>query len=170
MPVTWSIEDAEFRELVAKFSAVNIEGAVAEGVLRTAEDMQEAVRQAVVAHPDIQSPANLISQYDGGPGPPMAQTRAWQVIQLGDGAYEVRPHPQVRQRAVILEFGSSSPIVPRNANALRFNVNGVPVFADSVSGIEARRYWRSALRKVMQEDRLAENIAAAVEDEFDDKL
>jgi len=126
---------------------------------RSADALAEMVRQAVVDEDSISSPANLLSEYEGGPGPSMSRRKAW-VVQRIRNKWVVRPHPQVEQRATVLNYGYPGRITPNNADALRFTINGVPVYRDSVEGPERTRYWQAAVRRFRQSGEL-ERIAQA---------
>lgn len=125
---------------------------------RTAEAAAEMVRQAVVAEDDIKSPASLLSEYDSGPGPSLSWSAAWQVDPVGNDRFVLNPHPKVRQRAIVLNFGYSGDITPNQADVLKFNVNGVPMYRESVSGPDATGYWQAAFQRMRSSDKL-ERIA-----------
>lgn len=105
------------------------------------------VREAVVASPEINAPATE-GPYESGPGPSMASKEAWVVDEISDSHFQVRPHPLVRQRAIVLNDGYSGRIEPKQADALRFTVNGVPRFAAWVEGPDAAGYWEAAFRRL----------------------
>lgn len=167
MPIKWDVRFSEQLEtLSGKFEAIDMDRVMREGIEQTADDMAETVRLQVSNHPDIKSPADLISPYEGGDGPPMARKQAWNVKQQGPSTFIVEPDPRVRQRAIILEYGTRDPIKARSADAMKFTVNGVPMFREEVSGIEARGYWQAAMQQIRSEKQFTQNL----EDEWADEL
>lgn len=167
MPILWDERYSQDLEtLSAKFEALNPDRVIREGVEQTADDMAEIVRLQVSNHPDIQSPADLVSPYEGGDGPPMARKQAWNAKQTGPATWTVRPDPRVRQRAIILEYGTRDPIKARTGETMRFTINGVPVYREEVSGIEARGYWRAAMQEIRSSGKFEQNL----EDEWSDEL
>lgn len=156
-------------DLSSSLEAVDMESVKIETIRRSAHAMAEMVRQAVVAEDKIKAPANFHSEYDGGPGPSMAHRNAWNVIKTGN-TYEVRPHPEVKQRAIVLNYGYPGEITPNTADVLKFNINGVPVFAESVSGPEYTGYWQAAERRFRASGKLERIAAAELREEFEEKI
>lgn len=135
-----------------------------------AEEMAEQVRLAVVAEDDISSPARLQSQYEHGPGPSMARRAAWNVSKSGANSYTVTPHPSVRKRAEVLNYGVSGKIYPKDADALRFTIDGVPVYRPYVEGPDQTNYWSAAMRNMEasgEVEKIAEyELRAEIEESF----
>lgn len=134
---------------------------------RTADAMAEIVRQAVVAEDDITSPA-MSSKYSRGDGPPMATGAAWLTEKVGPNRYIVTPHPEVRQRAIVLNFGYPGRITPNNSPVLSFTINGVPVAFESVKGPDATGYWQAAYQRMQQSDKLRRIANDELEGEIED--
>lgn len=168
MPIKWDVRYAnQLRTLEAKFEAIDMDRVIRRGIEQTADDLREVVRTHIVAHPGIESPARLNSPYEHGPGPSMVRRPAWIVEHTGKGTFTVKPHPKVRQRAVILEYGTRDPITPQTGDYLWFTVDGVPRSVEQVSGIEPRGYWRAAMQQIESEFRLRKNLEDAYEDELE---
>lgn len=149
MPVKFGvlrIQD-ELEELRFNLDAIDIDKVKQETVRSTAMVMNSMVRQTLVAEERLNIPATK-GPYESGPGPSMADKDAWIVEPVGDSEYTVRPHPQVKQRAYVLNYGYSGPITPNSADALRFTINGIPVYRDSVPGPEPTNYWQAALTRM----------------------
>jgi len=113
---------------------------------KLALEMQDLVTAAIAQEDDITSPA-MNSKYERGKGPSLVQRAAWEVEDKG-GYYSVSPHPSVRTRAIVLNSGVAGKITPNGDGPLRFEVNGVPVYAESVDGPDATGYWQAAMRRL----------------------
>lgn len=160
----------QLRSMERRMATIDIDEVRKEGAKATAEDLTQMVRDAVAAHPDISSPANLQSRYyvgspDSSKGQPLTTRAAWEVDQVGDGSYRVRPKPNVRRKAMLMEFGRSS-ITTGPDNPMRFWVDGVPVFTHHVDAVEPKYYWRTAVRKVRADGVLSDNLEKELEKEF----
>lgn len=166
MPIVWDERySQELETLSGKFEAIDMDRVMRRGIEQTATDLSEIVRQQVFESA-IRSPADKISPYEGGDGPPMVTQRAWQVRQEGPRSFIVEPDPRVRQRAIILEYGTKDPITTQSAEAMRFTVNGVPMYREEVSGIRAYGYWRAAMQQIRSEREFTQNL----ENEWADEL
>lgn len=166
MPIVWDERHSkELETLSAKFEAIDMDRVMRRGIQQTAKDLSEIVRQKVFESA-IRSPADKISPYEGGDGPPMATQKAWVVKQEGPRSFTVEPDPRVRRRAIILEYGTRDPIEARSAEAMRFTVNGVPMYRKQVSGIRAYGYWRAAMQEIRSERKFTQNL----QDEWADEL
>lgn len=151
----------EFEEYI---DSVDMEKVFRTTIKEAATTLAEMVRQAVVAEEDIRSPARLNSPFENGPGPSMARRRAWKVKKKGD-RYIVKPHPEVEQRATVLNSGWGT-ITPNSADKLAFTVSGIPsssegttetrslIQKDSVDGPDETAYWQAALRRFEESDEL----------------
>jgi hypothetical protein len=159
--------EQDLEEFKFKIEAIDMESVKEETLRRVAEEMSEFVREAVIAEPDITSPA-LNSPYERGPGPSMATRDAWMVEKRGADRYIVSPHPKVRQRAVVLNFGYPGTIKPKNSDYLRFMVDGVPIFRKEVEGPDETGYWQAAYNRMEQSGRLAEIAQEELEEEIED--
>jgi len=147
--------------------AIDMESVKENTVRRAAQEMAGMVRQAVFES-SIKSPASKISPYESGDGPAMATSDAWLVEKDGPSSYTVRPHPQVRQRAVVLNFGYPGEITPKNGEFLKFTVEGQPVWARSVDGPDATGYWQAAIQKMRNSGKLEEIAAEELNKEFEE--
>lgn len=140
---------------------------VERAVEKTAEDMAEIVATHVTANPEINSPATS-GPYERGPGPSMSTKEAWKVRRMNKNTFQVRPRPEVEQRAIVLERGHiPNRIFPKQADVLRFTVNGVPVYRESVQGTTARRYWQGALQEIESKNHLGQHLQDEIEEEAD---
>lgn len=161
----------EFSEDLQDFQmtleAIDMESVKENTVRRAAEEMASMVRQAVFES-SIKSPASKISPYESGDGPPLATNEAWMVEKDGPNRYTVRPHPQVRQRAVVLNFGYPGEITPKNGEFLRFTVEGEPVYARSVEGPDETGYWQAAYRRMQNSGKIEEIAAEELNREFEE--
>ena len=171
MPIDYGI--FEIREDLENFAlsvqAVDMESVKEETLKRVASEMAEMVRQAVIAEPSITTPA-LNSPYERGPGPSMATKDAWQVTKAGGNRYTVSPHPSVRQRAIVLNFGYPGMIRPTNADYLRFTVDGVPVFRKEVPGPDETGYWQAAFQRMESSDKLEQIAQEELDEELEEKF
>lgn len=168
MPIRFESSKIEqdLDEFNLRLEAIDMDSVKRKTLKRTANAMAELVRQAVVAEDDIQSPAGLLSPYESGPGAHMATLDAWHVHEKSSGQWVVEPKPQVRQRATVLNFGYPGMITPNNADALRFTVNGVPVFRESVQGPDRTGYWQAAFRRMEKSDKLRQIANEELDEEI----
>jgi len=159
MPIEYNVNSIkeDLNRMSANIEAVDMDSVKERTLKRVAGAMADHVREAVVAEPDITTPA-LNSQYEQGPGPNMARRAAWQVRKTGANRYSVFPHPEVRQRAVVLNFGYPGMIRPTNSEYLRFTIDGVPVFRKEVEGPDETGYWQAAYQQLQSSNKL-ERIA-----------
>lgn len=153
-----------------RMATIDVDKVRRNGAKATAEDMTQMVRDAVSAHPDISSPANLQSRYyvgspDSSKGHPLTVQKAWEVDQVGDNSYRVRPRANVRRKAMLMEFGRSS-ITTAPDNPMRFWVDGVPVFTHEVDAVKPKYYWRTAVRKIRADGVLSDNLKEELRKEF----
>lgn len=160
---------AELGVLRAQLGAIDEDEVKKETARRIAEEAAKMVRQAVFES-SIRSPADKISPYEGGPGPALATSPAWIVEETGKNTYTVSPHPQVRQRAHVLNYGYPGKITPTTADYMRFTVNGVPVFRKEVDGPDPVGYWEAAFRRLEQSGKIEEIAEEVLEEEVDEKL
>ena len=98
----------ELKELETRLATIDLDSVVEESAKETAAELTQVVRDAVAAHPEISSPANLNSEYyQGSPAtsahPPLTQRRAWEVTQVGND-FRVSPVPNVRRKAMLMEL------------------------------------------------------------------
>jgi hypothetical protein len=161
--VTHTIDDLDFGD-------IDTEKITRNTMRRIAEEMTEMVRVAVVAEDDIKSPASLLSPYEAGDRPQMTQKDAWQVHKVTRDSYTVRPHPNIRQRAVVLNYGYQGRITPTNADYLRFTIDGVPTFRKSVEGPDETGYWEKAIQKMEQSDKPKRIAKDELEEELDESI
>lgn len=160
-------EDLEDFEMSLK--AIDMETVKRNTVRRAAQEMASMVRQAVFES-SINSPADKISPYESGDGPPLATNDAWLVKKESNNEYSVQPKPEVRQRAVVLNFGYPGEITPTDSPFLVFEVNGEPVWAKSVEGPEATGYWQKAYQRMQESGKLEEIAEEELSDEFERKF
>lgn len=126
-----------------------------------ADEMAQMVRQAVLAEEDITTPS-VNSKWGQGSaggegrsrGASMSREKAWNVSRNGPNSYKVSPHPKVRQRAYVLNFGYPGVITPTNAEYMRFYLEGMPIFRKEVNGPEPTHYWSAAYRRMEQSGKL----------------
>lgn len=171
MPIDLNVSNIqhEISDFAFKLEKIDMESVKKSTAKRTAEAMSEMVRQAVVAEGDIQSPPiGGNSPYTRGDGPSMSTGAAWLVEQVGSDKYVVTPHPEVRQRAIVLNYGYPGRITPNSAEALRFTIKGVPVFATSVKGPDPTGYWQAAYRRMQSSDKLERIANDELEKEIDE--
>lgn len=172
MTLEFSVEDlsSDLIELRSDIEAIDMDAVKKRSTKRFAEEMAEYVRKAVV-NSDIQTPG-MNSIYGRGPGPSMSTASAWVVKQDGKNRYSVRPHPKVRQRAIVLNYGYPGRITPNDSEALKFEVKGVPepVFAKSVSGPDYTGYWQAAMKNLESSGRLEEIANEELEEEVEFKF
>jgi hypothetical protein len=161
--------DKDLAQMSANIEAIDMDSVKKKTAKRIAEEMSKMVRQAVFES-GIKSPADKISKYSGGDGPPMVTNAAWLVRQTGPNRYSVFPHPEVRQRAIVLNYGYPGRITPNSADALRFEVNGTPVFAESVEGPDAYNYWDKAWRRIQKSKKIDDILGEELEAEFEEKF
>lgn len=152
----------------ASLEAIDMESVKERTVKRAAEELAGMVRQAVFES-SIKSPASKISPYESGDGPPLATRDAWIVTKEGSSSYSVRPHPKVRQRAVVLNFGYPGKITPKNGEFLKFTVEGEPVWAREVDGPEATGYWQAAIQNMRSSGKLEDIAEEELQKEFEEK-
>jgi len=171
MPIDYQLQNIEkdLAQMSTNIQAVDMESVKERTLKRVAEEMSGMVRQAVFES-NIRSPASKISPYESGDGPPLATNDAWLVKKTGGNRYSVFPHPEVRQRAMVLNFGYPGMIRPTNAEYLRFTVDGVPVFRKEVEGPDATGYWQAAFQKMQNSDKLQEIANEELEAEFEEKF
>lgn len=159
MPIDYSILQVE-RELDEfQFSLEQIDmEEVKEDTLRSvAMVLQSYVIQQLRAESKITKGSE--SEYEEGPGPSMFSRDAWLIQKDSDSRYRLRPHPQVEQRAFVLNRGWGE-ITPNSADYMRFTVDGVPVYRESVPGPDRTQYWQQAFRKLEESgefERVASN-------------
>lgn len=140
-------------DLAVSLESIDMEKVKRDTLKKSADAMAEMVRLAVVAEPNINTPASLNSPYESGPGYSMSRRNAWQVKEMGD-QYIVTPHPKVEQRAVVLNYGVSGRITPDDSDYLWFEINGVPHSVPSVEGPEYTGYWQAAMRRFQSSDKM----------------
>jgi len=171
MPIDYGIFEIEkdLENFLFSVEAVDMESVKERTLKRVAAEMADIVRQTVIAEPKITTPA-LNSPYERGPGPSMATMDAWQVSKSGANRYIVSPHPLVRQRAVVLNFGYPGMIRPTNADYLRFTVDGVPVFRKEVPGPDETGYWSAAFQRMESSDKLEEIAQDELNKELEEKF
>lgn len=171
MPINYSIQNIEkdLAQMSANVEAIDMESVKRRTLKRVADEMSKLVRQAVVDEPSITTPA-LNSPYKQGPGPSMSRHDAWMVEKTGANRYSVFPHPEVRQRAMVLNFGYPGMIRPTNSEFLRFTVDGTPVYAEEVEGPEYTGYWQAAYRKLQNSNKLEEIAGQELQAEFEEKF
>lgn len=170
MPIEYNIAEIseDLDDFQMSLKAIDMESVKENTLERIAEKMAEMVRQAVFGS-SIRSPADKISPYEGGDGPPMATRDAW-IAQKDGNKWTVTPHPQVRQRAVVLNFGYPGTIRPTDSEYMRFTVNGVPTFRKEVPGPEPTGYWQAAFRRMEQSGKLTEIASEELDEEFEEKF
>lgn len=162
----------QLKEFESRLALIDLDSVVEESAKETAAELTQVVRDAVAAHPEISSPANLNSEYyQGSPAtsahPPLTQKRAWEVTQVGND-FRVSPVPNVRRKAMLMEFGRSA-ITTGPDNPMRFWVDGMPVFTHHVDAVKPKRYWRTAVRKIRADGALSDNMQEELEKEFREK-
>jgi hypothetical protein len=160
----WEEEFADFRFSVED---IDMEEVKQEAVKKTAHDLAEMVRLQAKEADEFTTPG-INSIYSRGKGPSMATKDAWNVEPRGPNEYIVKPHPSVEQRAYVLNYGYPGRIYPNNADALRFTVDGVPVFAEWVEGPEASHYWQAAMRAIESGNKMVENGEIALREEIEE--
>lgn len=159
----------EIEEFGINLSRIDVENVKKETLARTARDLAEIVAMQVVQNTEINAPADT-GPHESGPGPSMADgTRkgAWIVKRDGRSEYTVRPHPLVRKRAIVLNYGYPGEITPDNSDYLRFTVDGVPQFRKSVPGPDAANYWQAAMNELNSKDKLVKNGEIELRDEVE---
>jgi hypothetical protein len=168
MPINYEIGEIsdDLEDFRITLRSIDMESVKERTLKRVAQEMSKMVRQAVFES-SIKSPADKISPYEGGPGPPLATGDAW-IVKKEGANYVVRPHPEVRQRAVVLNFGYPGEITPNNGEFLRFMVEGEPVFARSVSGPEATGYWQAAYQRMENSGKLEDIAGEELRREFEE--
>lgn len=170
MPIKYDMFQIEkdLDNFLMSVESVDMESVKQETLRRVAEEMASMVRQAVFES-SIKSPADKISQYEGGAGPPLATNEAWMVNKDGN-RYTVTPHPEVEQRAVVLNFGYPGTIRPTNAEYMRFTVDGVPVYRKEVPGPDETGYWQVAFQRMEQSGKLEDIAQEELNKEFEEKF
>lgn len=146
---------SDLEEFKFNIEKIDMDKVKTETVRVTANVMAKKVRDAVLQEPRINTGGS--GPYERGEGPSMGTKDAWIVEPKSDDSFEVRPHPLVRQRAIVLNDGYPGTITPDGDKKLRFTVYGVPMFREEVSGPEATNYWRVAFQQ-MQKSREMEKI------------
>ena len=162
----------ELDQLEKRLALIDLDSVVEEAAKETAVELTQVVRDAVAAHPEIQSPANLQSKYyvnspKTSEGSPLTTRAAWDVKQVGSD-YRVSPKANVQRKALLMEFGRS-PITTDPDNPMRFWIDGRITFTHHVDGVEPKRYWRTAVRKIRADDALSDNMQKELEKEFREK-
>ena len=171
VPIEYNVAEIsdDLEDFQMSLQAINMESVKEQTLRRVAQEMAEAVRQAVVAEDDITSPA-MNGPNERGKGPSMATGDAWLVEKEGSNSYTVQPHPQVRQKTVVLNFGYPGEITPKNGEFLKFTIEGEPVWARSVEGPESTGYWQAAYQQMEKSGRLREIAEQELEEEFEEKF
>jgi len=171
MPIDYQLQniEKELSQMSTNIQAVDMESVKERTLKRVAERMSWMVRQAVFES-SIKSPASKISPYESGDGPPLVTNDAWLFKKTGANRYSVFPHKDVRQRAMVLNFGYPGMIRPTNDEYLRFTVDGVPVFRKEVEGPDAIGYWQAAFQKMQNSDKLQEIANEELDAEFEEKF
>lgn len=171
MAINFRIQNIQkdLEKMNANLEAIDMESVKERTTRRVAEKMASMVRQAVFES-SIKSPASKISPYESGDGPPLATNDAWMARKTGANRYSVFPHPEVRQRAIVLNFGYPGMIRPTNKDYLRFTVNGVPTFRKEVKGPDAVGYWQVAYRRMESSGKLEEIAEEELNIEFEEKF
>lgn len=162
----------ELDGLESRLALIDMEKVAGESAKQTAADLTQVVRDSVATHPDIESPANLISEYYTGPGEsskghPLTTKKAWEVEKVGRD-YRVSPVKNVQRKAMLMEFGRGS-ITTRPDNPMRFWVGNRPIFTHEVGPVEPKYYWRAAVRKIRSDGKLSENMEEELRKEFQEK-
>ncbi len=157
----------DLEDFQVTLEAIDMESVKERTVKRAAQEMSKMVRQAIKAEPEITSPA-VNGPYERGKGPSMVQENAWLVEKDGANSYTVRPRPEVRQRAVVLNYGYPGEITPTNGEFLKFTVEGQPVWARSVEGPDYTGYWQAAIRRMRNSGKLEEIAAEELNEEFEE--
>jgi hypothetical protein len=159
----------ELENFTASIEAVDMEKVKKETLRRVAVEMAKEVRRTILLKSTIKSPAETLSPYESGPGPNLSELAAWTVRQQ-KGRYIVSPQRDVRQRAIVLNYGYPGTITPNSSNAMEFEVNGVPFVRKEVEGPDAENYWRKAFNSIQQSDELEriakEELEAEIEEKF----
>jgi hypothetical protein len=155
----------ELKQLKATLNQVDEERIKKRTLKRSANVLSEIVRQAVVAEPDIESPA-MNSIYERGQGPSMGTLDAWVVDNEGK-SYSVKPDYRVRQRAIVLNYGYPGTITANDGGYMRFTIDGVPTFRKEVSGPDPTNYWQAALNRFEKEGHLERIARKELKNEFD---
>ena len=164
--------EKELDQLEKRLALIDLDSVVEEAAKETALELTQVVRDAVAAHPAIESPANLTSEYyinspKSSQGSPLTTRAAWEVKQVGND-YRVSPKANVRRKALLMEFGRA-PIVTKPDNPMRFWVKGDPIYTHKVSGIKRNHYWKSAVRKIRADGALSNNMEDELRKEFREK-
>lgn len=151
-----------------RIQSIDMDKVKKETLKRISSKMAEMVRQAVFES-SIMSPADkTATPYNRGDGPPLATKKAWQVSQTGANRYTIRPDPRVNTRARVLNFGYPGKITPNSAEALRFEINGIPVFRTEVEGPDETGYWQKAVNKMKSGGEFERVAKDELEKEFED--
>lgn len=137
----------DLKEFIKKLRDFEEEGddIVSRAAEKTAADMEEIVAKSV-----RQSQIEIGgTKHEKGPGPHMSSTRAWNSVRLNDFTWQVRPHPEVEDRAVYLHMEmSNQEITPDGDNPMSFRVGSDHFVKWRVSGSRSYNYWRMAVREV----------------------
>jgi len=162
----------ELDQLEKRLALIDLDSVVEEAAKETATELTQVVRDAVAAHPEIESPANLQSEYyvnspKTSEGSPLTTRAAWEVKQVGSD-YRVSPKANVRRKALLMEFGRSA-ITTGPDNPMRFWVDGMPIFTHHVDAVKPKQYWRTAVRKIRADGALSDNMQEELEKEFREK-
>ena len=164
--------EKELDQLEKRFALIDLDSVIEEGAKASAAELTQVARDAVAAHPEIESPANLNSEYyrnspASSAHPPLTQKKAWEVTHVGNDV-RVSPVPNVRRKALLMEFGRSA-ITTGPDNPMRFWVDGMPIFTHHVDAVKPRQYWRTAVRKIRAEGALSDNMEDELRKEFREK-
>lgn len=155
----------EIRNFKTNLVQFDVDRVKRESAKRFAEEMTDVVIDILVNHDELNVPATS-GPYESGPTPSMATKRAWKVRKAGRNDYTVRPHPSVRQRAIVLNDGYGT-IEPNGDDPMGFTINGVPRLSYEVEGPDAARYWQSAFRALLQSDKIDEIAKEELNEEAD---
>lgn len=164
-----NLED-DIEDFQMKLERVDLEKVEKLTLSRTARDLAEMVAMQVVQSSKINSPADT-GPYESGSGPSMSdgsRKGAWMVKRDGRSNYTIKPHPLVRQRAIVLNYGYPGEITPTSADYMRFTVDGVPRFRKSVPGPEAAGYWEAAMNQLRSSGKLEKNGEIELRNEMEE--
>lgn len=148
----------DLEDLRFSIEAIDMENVKKETLKSIGTIMSKRVADAVEDSPHIQTGNK--GPYESGRGPSMGTKDAWVVKSGGKNRYTLTPHPLVAQRAYVLNEGWPGGMEPNNAEAMKFTVNGVPMFREHVDGPIAAGYWEAAfdqMEKSGQFERVARN-------------
>lgn len=169
----FTLDESGIDKLQRNTEGVDMDKVKEQGLKNAADELAERARDNIKGT-DINSPSHLNSPYYRGhpegkvtPGPSISRGEAWRVNRKGKNTYQVSIHPEVRRRAIFLEYGTSGPITSNSGNPMKFYVNGVPRLADSVSGVRAQGFWRGALAHMRSKDRVQHHVEKVLENELE---